>query len=84
MRGFKYQITVRVMLSKYKGNGDKEFAPVYFISASKTVINPEYMLDKSFQEILYRIDNCINEGSGWVIELIEAEYVNISIYSPLR
>ena len=84
MRGFKYQITVRVMLSKYKGNGDKEFAPVYFISATKTVINPEYMLDKSFQEILYRIDNCINEGSGWVIELIEAEYVNISIYSPLR
>ena len=72
------------MLSKYKGNGDKEFPPVYFISATKTVINPEYMLDKSFQEILYRIDNCINEGSGWVIELIEAEYVNISIYGPLR
>ena len=41
------------------------------------------MLDKSFQEILYRIDNWINEGSGWVIESIEAEYVNISIYIPL-
>ena len=41
------------------------------------------MLDKSFQEILYRIDNCINEGSGWIIESIDAEYVNISIYSPL-
>ena len=41
------------------------------------------MLDKSFQEILYRIDNWINEGSGSVIESIEAEYVNISIYSPL-
>ena len=35
------------------------------------------MLDKS----LYKnfIDNWINEGSGWVIGLIEAEYVNISI-----
>ena len=41
------------------------------------------MFDKSFQEILYRIDNWINEGSGWVIESIEAEYVNISIYIPL-
>ena len=41
------------------------------------------MFDKSFQEILYRIDNWINEGSGWVIESIEAEYVNISIYVPL-
>ena len=41
------------------------------------------MLDNSFQEILYRIDNCINEGSGWVIESVYAEYVNISIFSPL-
>ena len=29
------------------------------------------MFDKSFQEVLYGIDNEINKGSGWVIELIE-------------
>ena len=40
-------------------------------------------LNKSFQEILHRIDNWINEGSGWIIESIEAQYVNISICSPL-
>ena len=80
MRGFKYQITVKILLSKYKGNGDKEFVPVYFNSATKTVINSEYMLDKSFQEILYRINNWINKRSGWIIESTEAEYVNISIY----
>ena len=55
IKGFKYQITVKVLLSKYKENGDIEFAPVYFNSATKTVINPEYMLDQSFQEILYTI-----------------------------
>ena len=82
MNGFKYQATVKVLLSKYK-NTDKKFASVYFNSAAKTVINPENMLDKSFHEILYRIDNWINEGSGWVVEPIEAEYVNIFIYSPL-
>ena len=65
-------------------NGDIEYAPVYFKSATKTVINSDKcMLDKSFQEILYRIDNWINEGSGWIIESIEAQYVNISVYSPL-
>ena len=80
---FKYQITVKVLLSKYKGNGDREFAPVYINSAIKTVINSEYILDKSFQEILSRIDNWINEGSGRLIESIEAEYMNISIFSPL-
>ena len=50
---------------------------------TKTVINSEFSLDKSFQEILYKIDNWINEGSGWVGESINGEYVNISMYSPL-
>ena len=72
------------MLSKHKINGYIEYAPVYFNSAAKTVINfDKYDLDKSFQEILYRIDDWINKGSGWIIESIEAQYVNISIYSLL-
>ena len=44
-----------------------EFPPVYVNSAIKTVINYEYDCDKSFQEIMCRIDNWINEGSVWVI-----------------
>ena len=84
MKSFKYQITVKILLCKYKINGDKEYAPVYFDSATKTVINSDkYDLDKSFQKILYRIDNWINEGPGWIIESIQSQYVNISIYSPL-
>ena len=47
------------------------------------MINLECDLDKFFQEIFYRIDNWINEGSGWVIESVGAEYVNIPIFSPL-
>ena len=58
------KIAVKVLLSKHKENGDIKFAPVYLNSTTKTVINPEYDLDKSFQEVLYRIDNWINEGSG--------------------
>ena len=84
IKGFKYQITVQVLLRKHKGNEDIEFAPGYFNSTTKTVINSKYMLDKFFQEILYRIDNWINEGSGWVIESIDAEYVNISVFSPYQ
>ena len=29
------------------------------------------------------IDNWINEGSGWIIEFIESQYINISTYRPL-
>ena len=71
------------MLSKAKINRSIEYLPVYFNSTTKTVSNSEFNLDKSFQEILYRIDNWINEGSGWIVESVDGEYVNISAYSPL-
>ena len=32
---------------------------------------------------MHRIDNWINKESGWIIESVDTEYVNISIYSPL-
>ena len=28
-------------------------------------------------------DNWINEGSGWIVESIESQYINISTYRPL-
>ena len=83
MKGFKYQITGKVLLSKEKQDKSIEYSIVHFNSITKIVINSEFNLDKSFQEILYRIDNWINEGSGWKIKSINGEYVNISVYSPL-
>ena len=82
-KGLKYQITIKVMLKKYKPNGEIEFRPVYFNSTTKTVINHKFSLENAFQKILYRIDNWINEGSGWVVELIESQYINVSTYRPL-
>ena len=38
-RGFKYQITVKILLKKYKLNREIEFSPVYFNSAAKTINN---------------------------------------------
>ena len=64
-------------------NGEIEFRLVYFNSTTKTVINHKFSLKNAFQEILYRIDNWINEGSGWIVELIESQYINISTYRPL-
>ena len=82
-KGFKYQVTVKVLLKKYRSNGEKEFAPVHFNSSTKTVINHKYKLDQSFQETLCRIDSRINRGSGWIIKLIKSQYINISTYRPL-
>ena len=82
-KGFKNQITVKVLLKKYKLNGAIEFAPVYFNSTKKTVMNHRFKLENSFQEILYIIDAWINKGSGWIVESIESQYIKISTYRPL-
>ena len=81
-KGFKYQTMLKVILKKYKST-EIEFAPIYFNSATKTVINHKLSFKNAFQEILYRIDNFINEGSGWIVELIWSKYINISTYRPL-
>ena len=59
------------------------FFQFYFNSTTKTVINHKFSLENVFQEIFYKIDNWINKGSGWIIELIESQYINISTYRPL-
>ena len=41
-KGFKYQITLKVLLKRYKLNEEIEFAPVYFNSLTKAVINHRF------------------------------------------
>ena len=84
MKGFKYQITMKTLLRKQKEHVEKEFTTVYFKSTVKKVINfNKYGLEKSFWQLLYRLDNWINEGSAWTIEYMIGEYINISVYSSL-
>ena len=47
------------------------------------MINHRFKLEGPFPEILYVIDAWINNGSGWIIESIESQYINISTYRPL-
>ena len=79
----KYQITVIVLLKKYKLDREIEFRPVYFNSVTKIVANHWFKLEDSFQEILYMIDVWISNGSVWIIELIESQYISISTYRLL-
>ena len=83
LKGFKYQITLAVLLSKMKTNGEIEYSPVYFNSTTKRVINDDYKLDQACQEIVNRLDNWISHGSGWIVEEIHNQYFNISSYFPL-
>ena len=55
----------------------------FFSSTSKTLINHKFSLKNAFPQILYSIDNWINEGFGWIVELFESQYINISTYRQL-
>ena len=41
------------------------------------------MLDECFNEIIYRLENWISHGSGWIVEEIINQYLNFSTYLPL-
>ena len=53
------------------------------IHSKKTVINHRFRLENSCQEILYMTDVWISKGSGWNVESIESQYINISTYRQL-
>ena len=72
-KDFKYQISLELLLSKYKRNGEREFAHVSFNSTTKTVIGSKDSIDKSFEEIFNEIDKRISEESGWVNESDDSE-----------
>ena len=47
------------------------------------MINHRFRLGNSFQEFLYLIDVWVNKGSGWIVESIKSQYINISTHRPL-
>ena len=83
LKGFKYQITLCVLLSKVKIRDLIEHSPVYFSSLTKSVVGVKFKLTQCFNEIIYRLENWISHGSGWIVEEIISQYLNLSSYLPL-
>ena len=83
LKSLKYQLTLNVLLSKQKTSNETEYKPVYFNSLTKLVINEDYKLDECFNEMIYRLENWIGHGSGWIVEEIISQYLNLSSYFTL-
>ena len=73
-----------VLLSKGKSSDLTEYSPVYSNSLTKIVGGDKFRLDQCFNEIIYRLESWISHGSGWIVEEIISQYLNISSYLPLR
>ena len=85
-RGFKYNTTLRVRLSKRK-EGTIIYREPYFNAGPFTVTNRldiEASIDNAIERILELIAVWLSEGSGWVFESVELHIINIVSYFPLR
>ena len=85
-RGFKYNTTLRVLLSKRKEDTIIYQEP-YFNAGPFTVTNRldiEESIDKGIERILELIAVWLSEGSGWVFESVKLHIINIVSYFPLK
>ena len=91
MKGFKFIITLEVTFEKNtfdSKTGKYEFIhkTAYFNSKAKTITNTneiESELYTSQQEILGIIEVWISEGSGWTIDRVDKNEINVN-YKPLN
>ena len=63
------------------------FKTAYFNSKAKTIINENEInenIQTSNEEILNGITVWLSEGSGWTVESIDDQYINIVRYKPLK
>ena len=63
------------------------YKTAYFNSKPQTIINNEEILGSlqlSKQQILNFVNQWISEGSGWTIQSIDAHYLNIVKYEPMK
>ena len=81
-RGFKYFLTARVNSKKRQGEHFIINRPC-FTSKPKTVTSDRYFIEHSFKELINRLDQWTNEGSGWIIDKVEDFYINIANYELL-
>ena len=70
IKGFKYQITLQVLLSIVRSSDFIEYSTIYLNYLTKTVIGKKYHLNDCFNEIIFRLENWISHGSGWIVDSI--------------
>ena len=92
MKGFKFIEMLEVTFIKETCNsitGEREniYKMAFFNGKAKTITKAseiESELSMSQQEILNVIDIWVLKGSGWTIDKIDSNYINIVVYQPLN
>ena len=83
-KGFKYQITLKVMLKKYKPNMEKLNLDQFIsIQQQKQWQIIESILKMLFKKFCTGLIIGLMKDLVFIVELIESQYIKISSYRPL-
>ena len=84
---YKATLVIQVAMSKSTPDGKRKVAYPFFASRPFVILSPEDIREgiaKAHSSIEANIDTWTREGSGWVVDCVEAMYVNIAKYQPLK
>ena len=81
---FKYVLLATITLKRWNNpinRYDIETTPVN--SEARTVINQRFNLNTSYEKLNHVLDIWFGQGSGWIVDKIEAINIKITNYEPL-
>ena len=92
MKGYKFIETLEITFEKSAinpetGKCESRYKTAFFNGKAKTITKAseiESELSMFQQEIRDTIDIWVSEGSGWVMDKIDSNYINIVTYQPLN
>ena len=86
MKGIKFVETLKVTFSKMTSDGII-YKTAFFNSKAQTIINNMEIAESlkvSEQQILNFVAVWVSEGSGWSVKSVDAHYLNIVKYEPMK
>ena len=86
MKGLKFVESLKVTFTKIS-DGETINKTVYFFSQPQTIVNNTEInvsLESSKENILNKIAVWISEGSGWTVESVDNQYLNVVKYEPMK
>ena len=87
LHGVKFQLALRVQLSKASPDGTEEYTDPVFEHKQEATLQAHERnetLDRAFPRILETLEKWTQRGSGWVVNQAETLWLDIARYQPLR
>ena len=84
----KFQLALKVQLRKENPDGSEEYTDPVLCHKQEAILQKSEIegagLNQAFPHLLELLEKWTQRGSGWIIDRVEALWLNIARYQPLR